>query len=252
VSAIVTGYEGFTTAAGHVGPNYRVDHDNSMLAPELWCRMRVAERDARFLIANGYLEKVEDFQYEGRTVLASRLGYRITAAFVDRFLGRIFEMPGAVFPEELLRPEKQDAALFAAGVDAIVEAQRLVALNYFEDQSVEAACLPVKALLHIMAFGHYEGMTVSDPRVRAWFTRESLLESEWYRDRLRAKQSLDIALWTRHRDAGVATAQEQLARVNSDNYIADLVGTIGADPSVTGVTSTPTCRVWRPPPRITP
>jgi hypothetical protein len=245
VSAILTGYEGFTTAAGHVGPNYRVDHDNSMLAPELWCRMRVAERDAGFLISNGYLEKVEDFPYEGRTVLASRLGYRITAAFVDRFLGRIFEMPGSVFPEDLLRPEKQDVTLFAAGVDAIVEAQRLVALNYFADESVEAACPPVKALLHIMAFGHYEGMTVSDPRLRVSFTRESLLESEWYQDRLRAKQLVDIALWTRHRDAGspkrqrggseadhLSMVNEQLNRVTSDEYLAELVGTIGADPSV--------------------
>jgi hypothetical protein len=250
VSAIVTGYDGFTTAAGHVGPKYRVDHDNSLLVPELWCRMRVGERDARFLIANGYLEKVEDFEYEGRTVLASRLGYRITAAFVDRFLGRIFEMPGSVFPEDLLRPEKQDPALFAAGVEAIVEAQRLVALNYFEDESVETACPPVKALLHIMAFGHYEGMLVSDPRLRVSFTREALLESEWYMDRLRAKQSLDIALWTRHRDAvgafldiglpasqidlraRLAMAHQQLARVTSDTYLAELVGTIGADPSV--------------------
>ncbi len=116
VSAILTGDSGFTTAAGYIGPNYRVDHDNSMLVPELWCRMRVAEREPRFLIDNGYLEKVEDFEFEGRKVLASRLGYRITASFVDRFLGRIFEMPGAVFPEELLRPEKQDLADFAAGV----------------------------------------------------------------------------------------------------------------------------------------
>jgi hypothetical protein len=113
-----------------------------------------------------------------------------------------------------------------------------VALNYFEDESVEAACPPVKALLHIMAFGHYQGMPVSDPRLRTSFTRESLLESEWYQDRLRAKQLLDIALWNRHRDAPsktdlhAATASEQLARVKSDAYLAELVGTIGADPSV--------------------
>ena len=50
-----------------------------MLVPEMWCRMRVAERDAPFLIANGYLEKVEDLEFQGRKVLASRLGYRITA-----------------------------------------------------------------------------------------------------------------------------------------------------------------------------
>ena len=76
VSAILTGYSGFTTAAGHIGPKYRVDHDNSMLVPEIWCRMRVAERDPHFLIDNGFLEKVEDFEFNGQTVRASRLGYR--------------------------------------------------------------------------------------------------------------------------------------------------------------------------------
>ncbi len=233
VSAILTGYDGFTTAAGHVGPKYRVDHDNSMLAPELWCRMRVAERDARFLIDNGYLEKVEDFEYEGRTVLASRLGYRITASFVDRFLGRIFEMPSAVFPEELLRPEKQGLDVFVSGVDAIVEAQRAVAMNYFEDGSVEAACPPVKALLHIMAFGERRAGGSAAPPWRSMFTRESLLASAWYAERLRAKQSIDFALWTRHIDAVESLpAREQLARVSGAGYLAELAGTIGADPSI--------------------
>lgn len=250
VSAILTGYPGFTTAAGHIGPKYRVDHDNSMLAPELWCRMRVAERDSRFLIDNGFLEKVEDFEFNGQKVLASRLGYRITELFVDRFLGRIFEMPSAVFPEEILRPEKQDPAMFTTGVQAITEAQRSVALNYFKDGSVETACPPVRALLHIMAYGEYEGMRESDPCVLTMFTRESLLASDWYRDRLRAKQAVDIALWTRHNAAiedlmasgmpppqidwnyRLVTAHEQGKRVNSDSYLAELAGTIGADPSV--------------------
>ena len=80
--------------------------------------MRVDERDPQFLIDNGYLEQVSRFRLDGRTVLASRLGYRITPLFVDRFLGRIFETPDAVFPEEMLRPEKQDLAMFAQGVDS--------------------------------------------------------------------------------------------------------------------------------------
>ncbi|HTB20670.1 MAG TPA: hypothetical protein VK708_21250, partial [Bryobacteraceae bacterium] len=78
VSAIVTGYAGFTTSAGYAGPNFRVDHDVSLLVPEIWCRMRVHERDPEFLKAHGYLEQVCDFCLNGRTVLASRLGYRIT------------------------------------------------------------------------------------------------------------------------------------------------------------------------------
>jgi hypothetical protein len=231
VSFIVTGYGGFTSAAGHVGPKFRVDHDCSMLVPELWCRMRVFEREPVFLIVNGYLEKLEDFEYEGRPVLASRLGYRITSTFVDRFLGRIFEMPDVVFPEEMLRPEKQDLAVFVAGVDAICDAQRTVALNYFEDGSVDAACPPIKALLHIMAHGHFEGKGVDDPAIRAMFTRESLLKSDWYKERLRVKQKRDIALWTRHAEAtGTEAASKRLAQVSSPTYLDELVGTIGADP----------------------
>jgi hypothetical protein len=250
VSAILTGYSGFTTAAGHIGPRYRVDHDNSMLVPELWCRMRVSERDPRFLIAHGFLEKVEDFEFAGQRVLASRLGYRITELFVDRFLGRIFEMPGAVFPEEILRPEKQDLAMFAAGVQAITEAQRLVALNYFKDNSIDNACPPVKAILHIMAHGTYDGLCEHDPRFLAMFTRESLLASDWYRGRLEAKQAVDTALWRRHTTAldilaasgipcdqapcpsRLAKAHEQLKRVTSQAYLKELIGTIGADPFV--------------------
>jgi hypothetical protein len=176
---------------------------------------------------------VEDFEFQGRKVLASRLGYRITASFVDRFLGRIFEMPNAVFPEELLRPEKQDLAVFVAGVDAIVEAQRTVALHYFDDGSVEAACPPIKALLHIMVHGEYEGMTEHDPRLREMFTRESLLASDWYKERLRAKQCQDISLWTRHNQALPSpTVQAQLSKVISETYLTELIGTIGADPSI--------------------
>ena len=103
--------------------NYRVDHDVSLLVPEIWCRMRVAERDPQFLIDQGFLERIEDLELNGRKILASRLGYRITPLFVDRFLGRIFETPGSVFTNELLRPELQDLDLYAAGVDASVETQ---------------------------------------------------------------------------------------------------------------------------------
>jgi hypothetical protein len=253
LSAIVTGYAGFTTSAGYVGPEVRVDHDVSMLVPEIWCRMRVHERHPSFMISEGLLERMEDFAFEGRTILASRLGYRITPLFVDRFLGRLFETPDAVFPEEILRPEKQSLELFAAGVDAIVEAQRRVALNYFEDGSVEAACPPLKALLHIMVHGSYEGMGLDDPRFRRLFDRETVLASDWYRERLRVKQERDTALWNRHvaalekfQQAGTAAsaacdfdveertrgARAQLARVSSPAYLQELRGTIGADPFV--------------------
>ena len=260
VSAILTGDNGFTTSAGYIGPHFKVDHDISLLVPEIWCRMRVAERDPRSMIAAGYLEKIDDFELEGRAVRASRLGYRISKLFVDRYLGRIFETPDVVFPVELLRPELQDLQMFAAGVDAIVETQRRVALNYFEDGSVGAACPPLRALLEIMAHSSYEGKGVDDPGIRAMFTRESLLASDWYKERLRTKQQRDIALWQRHVrsieefrvaeqefppqddidfESRSALAHAQLARVSSPAYLDELVGTIGADPLHGQILGTP-------------
>jgi len=246
VSAILTGYSGFTTAAGHVGPRYRVDHDISMLVPEVWCRMKPAEREPAWLIGNGFLEAVQDFELDGRKVLASRLGYRITARFADHFLGRLFETPSTVFTEEMLRPELQGWDVFAAGVNAIVEAQTRVARSYFEDGSVQAACPPLRALLHVMVHGQSEGMTLADPRLRSLFTRQATLQSDWYRERLRVKQQRDVALWKRHLgaieahrpeagelpdlEARRAAAREGLARASAPGYLDELTGTIGADP----------------------
>ncbi|HXI20472.1 MAG TPA: hypothetical protein VNH46_05280, partial [Gemmatimonadales bacterium] len=174
-SMLLTGYAGFSSAAGFIGPRYRVDHDISLLVPEVWCRLFPHERDPRRLIAAGHLEQVEDFEFGGRRVLASRLGYRITAKFVRTYMGRVFDNPTVAFTEEILRPETQDLAVFADGVNNIVEAQQRVAEAYFADGTIDDACPPLKALLHIMAFGHYEGMDASHPAIRGMFTREALL-----------------------------------------------------------------------------
>ena len=73
--------------------------------------------------------------------------------FLPEKLGCLFETPDQVFPEEMLRPEKQDMEAFAAGVDAIIDTQVRVARTYFDDGSVGAACPPLKALLHVMVHG---------------------------------------------------------------------------------------------------
>ena len=164
VSMLLTGYGGFSSAAGYIGPQYRVDHDISLLIPEIWCRLFPHERDPKRLIEAGHLEKLEDFEFDGKKVLASRLGYRITAKFVHTFFGRVFDNPTAVFTEEILKPETQDPAVFADGVDNIVEAQQRVAQAYFADGTVEDACPPLKALLHIMAYGHLRGKDAAPSR----------------------------------------------------------------------------------------
>jgi len=250
LSYILAGYDAFTSAAGHIGTEYRFDHDISLLIPELWCRMDIKDRDPQKLIAEGSLEKLEDFEYNGQKILASRLGYRITENFTFSYLNRIFDEPQAVFNEKMLRPEKQDLAAFADGVNNIVEAQKKVSLDYFADGSIEAAIPPLKALLHIMAYGHFEGKTESHRDIRKMFERDYVLEAEWYKERLLQKQKTDIKYLERSidylnafmaRDVNSEYSEElnviqrvrnitqELEFVKSDAYIEFLVGTIGAD-----------------------
>jgi hypothetical protein len=251
VSFILTGHHGFSSSAGYVGPDMRVGHDISLLIPEIWARLTPEERSPGYLLEHGCLEPLEDFQHYGKPVLASRLGYRITQHFVHRFLGKIFDNPGAAFTDSILRPESQDLECFVDGINNIVEAQQRVALQYLEDGSIEEACPPLRALLLVMATGSYEGKDAHHPEFRAMFTRESLLASTWYRERLEVKQRRDIALWTRHVTSlrnflnngkyadevarlGIGerlqTAIRKLEQVSRQSYLDSLVGTLGADP----------------------
>jgi len=253
VAFAVSGYDGFVTAAGCVGPHARVDHDISLLVPEVWCRMSVEERSPAWLVQGGYLEPVRDFEHGGRMVLSSRLGSRITKKFVNTFFGRVFNHPHVVLTDEMLRPELQDLDLFIEGVENIIVTQKRVAANYFADGSIEWACPPLKVLLHIMRDDHYEGKTLDDPSIRALFTRESVLASDWYAARLEAKQAVDERLWRRHVGylerflrnpsyaaeadrLGIAAklehAHEQLSRVREDGYRQSLTGLTGAEPAV--------------------
>lgn len=251
VSYLLTDLGGFSTPAGHIGPNIQVDHDISLLVPEIWCRLSPEERTPQFLIDEGLFEKIEDNIVAGEDIPASRLGYRMTTRFVRRFLGRVFDNPRKVFDESILKPETQDPAAFADGVRYIAEAHERVAKQYFQDGCVEQACPPLKALLHIMAEGSYNGLGLNDPELRAMFSRDTFLASDWYRRRLETRQQRDIALWKRHSatleafladpnraaDAArlnvssrLSLAQAELNRVSSDGYMNELDGCLGADP----------------------
>jgi hypothetical protein len=251
VSYILTSYPGYSSSAGFIGPDMRINHDISLLIPEIWTRLTVYEQQPAFLIAHGYLEPLHDFVHQDKKILASRLGYRITEHFVHDFLGKIFDNPAAVFTAEILQPEIQDLDVFVDGINNIVETQKRVAQQYLDDGSIDDACPPLQALLHIMASDHYQGKDAQHPEIRDMFSSESLLASDWYRERLEVKQQRDIALWQRHvkslqavtersRDLDeletmgipprLLEAEEKLKHVQSADYLDSLVGTIGADP----------------------
>lgn len=251
---LMAGYEGFSTAAGYVGPKYRVDHDVSLVVPEVWSRMFLHERRPEWLIENGFLEAMQDFEEDGETIHASRLGYRINSKFVETFFGRMFSEPGRVFTEDMLRPELQDHGQFVDGIRNIAGTQQRVAESYFVDGGIDLAIPPLKAILHIMAHGEYEGKTIHDPEVRSLFDREKVLASDWYRERLVAKKDLRLRMMREHvrcleefldkasysqeaEKLGLQTRLEETRasladfEANPEDYIGRITGSIGVEPS---------------------
>jgi hypothetical protein len=102
-----------------------------------------------------------------------------------------------------------------------------------------------------MVNGHCEGKDLNAPEVRNLFTREHLLGSDWYRERLLAKQAADLQLGQRHVaylekflgranyseeaerleiPARLEKARAALAAVKSPKYAERLKGTIGVEP----------------------
>ena len=250
VSYLLTHQHGFSTAAGYIGSKYKVDHDISLLVPEVWSRMFIHERKPDYLIQHGFLEQVKDFEHEGKSVWASRLGYRITEAFVSTFFNRVFSDPSTVLPPDMLRPELQNLEEFVDGVNNIVETQQRVASHYFEDDSIDRACPPLAALLHIMAHGHWNGKKAQDSEFRKLFTRQSLVESDWYRERLERAVAIERkhlqnsipyleaflkkSHYSRHAESLGITKRLQYARdrnaeLGQEGHSNKLVGMIGAD-----------------------
>ena len=130
---------------------------------------------------------------------------------------------------------------------------RAAALHYFSDGSVETACPPLRALLHLMRDGTWEGRGAGDPVFRALFTRESLLASDWYRARLEAQAVIDAHLadcqakylekfLARPNYADVASRLDIRSRLDqavaafkaakAPDYLKTLTGTLGAEPAI--------------------
>ena len=135
----------------------------------------------------------------------------------------------------------------------VPELQLLVGVFDFDDGSIELACPPLRALLHIMAHGQWQGKDVSVPEVRRLFSRKALLDSDWYAARLDARQRADERLWKHHEQAlenflcrathaeeaqrlkvneRLERARRELLRVSSAEYRHALTGTLGTDPAV--------------------
>ncbi|MCC2593224.1 hypothetical protein LKO27_07360 [Tessaracoccus sp. OS52] len=220
LSFALTGYDGWLSSAGVIGPQVRVDHDISLLVPEVFARMSEHERDAQRLVAEGCLERLTDFDHEGETVLASRLGYRMTAKFATKYFGRIFLHPHVVFTEQMLKPELQDRDVFAESMRTIVKTHARVGRSYIADGTIALAVPPIRALLEIMADGvSREGWDLGTEEFRGLFAREAVLSSSWYRDRLVSLRDAELAHLER--------SLEALADFTSNELHADTASRLG-------------------------
>ena len=206
------------------------------------------ERNPKFLIAGGYLERCENFHHRENLVQAERLGYRITKKFVKVFAGRVFSSPHTIFSDEMLRPEKQDMDIFAASMATIVDAHRRAALLIGEGQGIGEAIPPLQALLRIAIDGECDGMTLRDEKFRAMFTREAVIGSDWYLARLKKYQQYQIEHLANGLSYVAATGKshgknpagsaidfegreraiaKELEFVKTDSYVISLIGTLG-------------------------
>mgnify|MGYP001179872853 CR=1 FL=1 len=195
ISFVSTGQGAFVTSAGYVGPKYKINHDVSLLVPEIWSRLRDYENDPKGMIEKGYLERVPPFSHDGEELPTEILGYRITRRFTHEFLGRIFTDPVSVFPEDMLKPELQDEDQYADSLKNLMETGKMVAKRYFDDESIEKACPPLRALLEIMYKGNWEGKGLMDEEFRSLFDSKKILASDWYHERLKTRIQVNRKFW---------------------------------------------------------
>ncbi len=254
VSHILTGTDAFATAAGFVGPHYRVDHDISLLIPEVWSRMDVAERSPQYLIDNNYLEKVEDFEHEtAKPCLPAGWATASRRTLSAPFSASSLTTPMTCSARKCSGRKRRTRLRLWTAWTTLSPRRKRAPRIYFEDGSIALACPPLKALLHIMRDGEFEGRDINDPALRALFTREALWDSDWYHRRLQTQQAIETRLWKRHihalrhflntpnplspalrRDvtARLQQAQAHCEQVESPDYLETLRGFLGADPAV--------------------
>ena len=131
---------------------------------------------------------------------------------------------------------------------------------YIADGGADMAVPPLKALLYMMRDGEYEGMTLTSPEFRAMWSRENIIKSDWYMERLKCFQTKEADRLQRgleymeHFIKGpdahpgdwkgkqivedlelrnrISSTKKQLETVKKPEFLTHLVGTLGVDPTL--------------------
>lgn len=150
LALILGGEPVLSTAAGYIGHKLKVEHDITLVIPEIVTRMNADELKVENLIKEGALEKVNDMVVEGKTIHSSILGYRATKRFIKKYFARIFDYVDGLFTEEHLKPELQSLENFANGVEFIYDNIKQVVKEYFDDGQYKELIPPLKILFNIV------------------------------------------------------------------------------------------------------
>ena len=122
----------------------------------------------------------------------------------------------------------QDIKSYADSVKTIRVTNKHVAEMYIADGGADMAVPPLKALLYIMRDGEYEGMTLTSPEFRAMWTRENIIKSDWYMERLKCFQTKEIDRLQRGLEARLALTP--LSTVPRETTMIASSATCSSDP----------------------
>jgi hypothetical protein len=124
--------------------------------------------------------------------------------------------------------------IFADSMETIADAHRRAAELIIGDYGIEDAIPPLLALLHIAAYGKYGDMSIGDEKFRALFSRESVIGSDWYINRLKKYQTSQIehlmngiSYLGNDESDGRTSILNELNFVRTNAYVDGLIGTIG-------------------------
>ena len=252
VSFMLTGHNGFVTAAGYVGPKVRVDHDVSLIVPEVWCRMEPDERDPKFLIANHYLEKLRGFRARRQKGPGQPARLPHQRAFCACLFWPRLQSSARRVHRRKCSSRKSRTWTFSPTAWTTSSPRKSASPKCISTTAASSRrARRCSALLHIMLNDEWEGKNLDIPEFRELFTRENLLASDWYAARLAAKQEVDRQLWKRHVEylnhflrkpshedvaesleigERLTRARKTLEHVESPDYLKSLQGTLGAEP----------------------
>ena len=252
VAMALTGLHGFSSAAGHIGPNHRFDHDISLLIPEVWCRVSPDERDPRYLIENELLEPVGDYEFNGETVPVPEIGLPGDFAFRPRgiSLACLTVRTKCLTNPFCVRKLRTPHRLWTASNRSWKRTSALPNATSKMAPSMNAA-LRSRPSCTSWPLANSKAVTNETPRSERCSHPRPIIASDWYQERLDSKQQRDVDLWKRHIDylehalrnperiepelrETVSQRQTQAVEhgsfVASPEYRASLVGTIGRQP----------------------